>query len=128
MQATRAPTRSHRTSRVIAALPIIATTFFIHAMVWHYFRQLKMSRPDAYVWHYFRQLKMSRPDAYEQRTSRPLTSPASSGRRSTSRKTAPSALRRTAARRRVFMSSAGLKRSPRYPSSSSQRATPRRSH
>jgi hypothetical protein len=48
MQATRAPTRSHRTSRVIAALPIIATTFFIHAMVWHYFRQLKMSRPDAY--------------------------------------------------------------------------------
>jgi len=49
MQATRAPTRSHRASRVIAALPIIATTFFIHAMVWHYFRQLKMSRPDAYA-------------------------------------------------------------------------------
>jgi len=48
MQATRALARSHRASRVIAALPIIATTFFMHAMVWHYFRQLKMSRPDTY--------------------------------------------------------------------------------
>jgi len=48
MQATRAPARSHRASRVIAALPVIATTFFMHAMVWRYFRQLKMPRPDAY--------------------------------------------------------------------------------
>ena len=48
MQATRAPPRSQRASRVIAALLAIATTFFIHAMVWHYFRQLKMSRPAAY--------------------------------------------------------------------------------
>jgi len=49
MQATRAPARSHRASRVIAALPVIATTFFMHAMVWRYFRQLKMPRPDAYT-------------------------------------------------------------------------------
>ena len=48
MQATRAPARSHRASRVIAVVPVIATTFFMHAMVWRYFRQLKMPRPDAY--------------------------------------------------------------------------------
>ena len=48
MQATRAPARSQRASRVIAALPVIATTFFMNAMVWRYFRQFKMPRPDAY--------------------------------------------------------------------------------
>ena len=49
MQATRAPARSQRASRVIAALPVIATTFFMNAMVWRYFRQFKMPRPDAYA-------------------------------------------------------------------------------
>lgn len=49
MQATRAPARSHRASRVIAVLPVIATTFVLHVMVWRYFRQLKMPRPDAYA-------------------------------------------------------------------------------
>ena len=48
MQATRAPTRSQRASRVIAALPVIATTFVMHAMVGRQSRQLKMPRPDAY--------------------------------------------------------------------------------
>jgi len=48
MQAIRAPTRSQRVSRVIAALQFIANTFLMHAMVGRYSRQLKMPRPDAY--------------------------------------------------------------------------------
>ena len=49
MQVTSAPTRSQRASRVIAALPVIATTFVMHAMVGRQSRQLKMPRPDAYA-------------------------------------------------------------------------------
>jgi len=49
MQTTRAPPRSQRVSRVIAALLAIATTFLMHAMVGRTSRQLKMSRPDAYA-------------------------------------------------------------------------------
>jgi len=48
MQANRAPTRSQRMSSIIAALPVIATTFAMHAMVGCRSRQLKMPRPDAY--------------------------------------------------------------------------------
>ena len=48
MQATRAPTRSQRASRVIAALPAIASTFVMHAMLGPQSRQLKMPLPDAY--------------------------------------------------------------------------------
>jgi len=48
MQTTRAPPRSQRASRVIAALLAIATTFVMHAMVGRTSRQLKMPRPDAY--------------------------------------------------------------------------------
>jgi len=48
MQTTRAPPRSQRASRVIAALQAIATTFVMHAMVGCRSRQLKMPRPDAY--------------------------------------------------------------------------------
>ena len=48
MQTTRAPTRSQRASRVIAALQAIATTFIMHAMVGRTSHQLKMPRPDAY--------------------------------------------------------------------------------
>jgi len=48
MQATKAPARSQRASSVIAALPVIATTFAMHAMVGRRSRQLKMPRPDAY--------------------------------------------------------------------------------
>jgi len=55
MQVTRAPTRSQRASRAIVALPVIATTFVMHAMVGRQACQLKMPRPDAY-----------RPDAYDQ--------------------------------------------------------------
>jgi hypothetical protein len=38
---------SQRTSRVIAALPVLATTFVMHAMVGRRNDQLKMPRPDA---------------------------------------------------------------------------------
>jgi len=40
---------SRQDGLILAAmtLAVIATTFFMHAMVWHYFRQLKMPRPDA---------------------------------------------------------------------------------
>jgi len=48
MQANRAPTRSQRASSIIAALPVIATTFAMHAIVGCRSRQLKMPRPDAY--------------------------------------------------------------------------------
>ena len=48
MQATKAPAGSQRASSVIAALPVIATTFAMHAMVGCRSRQLKMQRPDAY--------------------------------------------------------------------------------
>ena len=48
MQTTRAPPRSQRASRVIAALQALATTFVMHAMVGRTARQLKMPRPDAY--------------------------------------------------------------------------------
>ena len=48
MQTTKMPTRSQCASRVIAALPVIATTFAMHAMVGRTARQLKMPRPDAY--------------------------------------------------------------------------------
>ena len=49
MQATRTTTHSQRASRVIAALPVIATTFVMHAMVGRRSRQFKMPRPDAYA-------------------------------------------------------------------------------
>jgi len=48
MQATKAPARSQRASSVIAALPVIAATFVMHAMLGRRSRQLKMPRPDAY--------------------------------------------------------------------------------
>ena len=48
MQATKAPARRQRTSRVIAAPQLIATTFVMHAMVERYARQLKMPSLDAY--------------------------------------------------------------------------------
>jgi len=35
--------------RVIAALPDIATTILMYAVVWRYLRQLKMPRLDAYA-------------------------------------------------------------------------------
>ena len=48
MHATRAPIYSQRAIRVIAALPVIATTFAMHAMLGRRSRQIKMLRPDAY--------------------------------------------------------------------------------
>jgi len=44
MQVTRAPTRSQRASRAIVALPVIATTFVMHARVGHQACQLKHGR------------------------------------------------------------------------------------
>ena len=44
-----APTRSQRAIRAIIALPVIATTFVMHAMFGRRYRQLKMPRPDAYA-------------------------------------------------------------------------------
>ena len=41
--------RSQRATRVIAALPVLATTFVMHAIVGRYSRLLKMPRPDAYA-------------------------------------------------------------------------------
>ena len=49
IQASSAPTRSQRAIRAIIALPVIATTFVMYAMVGRRSRQLKMPRPDAYV-------------------------------------------------------------------------------
>ena len=49
IQATSAPTRSQRPIRAIIALPVIATTFVMYAMVGRRSRQLKMPRPDAYA-------------------------------------------------------------------------------
>ena len=48
MQNTKASARSQRASSVIAALPVIATTFAMYAMVGCRSRQLKMRRPDNY--------------------------------------------------------------------------------
>ena len=48
MQPTKTPTRSQRTSRVITASMIIATTFDMPAMVGRRSGQLKMPRPAAY--------------------------------------------------------------------------------
>ena len=48
MHATKAHTRRPRASRVIAALPVIATTFVMHAIVGRASCQLKMPCPDAY--------------------------------------------------------------------------------
>ena len=48
-QMTRAPTHSQRTTCIIAALPVVTTTFAIHAMVGCHSPQIKMPRPDAYL-------------------------------------------------------------------------------
>jgi hypothetical protein len=50
MHTTKAPVRSHRASRVIAAMPFIAITLVMHAMVRRSSSQIKMPRPDAYRW------------------------------------------------------------------------------
>ena len=42
-------THSQRASRIAAALPIIATTFIMHAMVRRYSSRFKMPRRDAYI-------------------------------------------------------------------------------
>ena len=47
MHASRAPTRSQRESRFIAALPAIAITFAMHAMIGRHSAHLKMPRRDA---------------------------------------------------------------------------------
>ena len=49
IQASSAPTRSQREIRAIIALPVIVTTFVMHAMFGRRYRQLKMPRPDAYA-------------------------------------------------------------------------------
>ena len=46
---TWAPTRSQRASRVIAALPVIATAFVMHSMVGCHSTQLKMPRAATYA-------------------------------------------------------------------------------